>query len=166
MKTVLVNDYYQQNYRYCLSKPTGKNFGKNFKPELTPKQMLEIGVFGGKYMSDKPKEFPKSWFNRAKISNIRDPELNYFSVNASLSLREWLSKGWINEQDPRGWFQWYCRYYMGRRVPGYDDHQIKRWKAMKRHLSQIISNCRAGDQLCRRAQKQALLHWAYDTRKI
>ncbi len=136
-----------------------------FKPELTPKEMLELGVFGGLYFSDKPKEFPRAWFAHAKLSpdKKRHAELNYFKVNASQPLRVWQAKGWIHPQDPRGWFQWYCRYYLGRRTDD-DARQINRWLAMRRHISQIKNNCRAGDIFCRPRQRQALLHWAYDSR--
>lgn len=136
-----------------------------FKPELTPKQMLELGVFGGKYMSDKPKEFPASWFKKAKLSKTRDKNLNYFKVNASQPLSVWRDKGWIHPQDPRGWFQWYCRYYLGRRSAD-DERQISRWKAMRRHIAQIKKNCPPHAWNCRPRQRQALLHWAYDARKI
>jgi len=156
----------QQNYEYELTEPIGKNFHPDFKPDLTPKQMLAMGVFGGKYMTDCKKEFPKDWYEKAKLNpKIHDSQLNYFKVNASKPLWYWREKDWIYEEDPRGWFQWYCRYYMGRRIPGEDDRQIKRWKAMVRHVAQIKKNCRVGDLDCRRVQRQALLHWAYDSRK-
>jgi len=144
-----------------------KDYDSLFKPEITPKQMLELGVFGGLYFSDKPKEFPRDWFDKAKLSpdGKKHKELNYFKVDASQSLLVWRAKGWIRPQDPRGWFQWYCRYYMGRRSSD-DDRQIKRWIAMRRHIMQIKNNCRAGDMLCRPRQRQALLHWAYDSRKF
>lgn len=144
-----------------------KNFDPRFAPDLTPKEMLELGVFGGLYFSDKPKEFPKSWFTKAKLSpdGKRHAELNYFGVNASQPLSVWQAKGWIHPQDPRGWFQWYCRYYLGRRSDD-DERQIKRWLAIRRHILQIKNNCRDGDTLCRPKQRQALLHWAYDSRKM
>ncbi len=144
-----------------------KNFESFFKPDLTPRQMLELGVFGGLYMSDKPKEFPRSWFTKAKLTTDkkRHKELNFFKINASQSLAVWRAKGWINPQDPRGWFEWYCRYYLGRRTDD-DERQIKRWLAMQRHITQIKNNCRAGDIFCRPRQRQALLHWAYDSRKM
>jgi len=168
MKTVVVNDKMQKNYRYELTEPSGRNFDPEFKPDLTPKQMLELGVFGGKYMTDCQKEFPKSWFTRAKMSpDHHDDTLNYFQQHASQPLKVWEEKGWINEQhDPRGWFQWYCRYYMGRRLPEEDERQIKRWKAIKRHVAQVKKNCKKRDLKCRPTQRQALLHWAYDSRKI
>lgn len=159
----------QKNYSYKLTEPIGKNFDPSFKPDLTPKQMLELGVFGGVYMRDCTKEFPKEWFIKAKFQNKEsykpNPELNFFKVNASQPLAVWINKGWIYKDDPRGWFQWYCRYYFGRRCPD-DKRQIKRWKAIVRHIYQIKYNCRAGDQMCRPVQRQALLHWAYDSRKI
>lgn len=157
----------QKNYRYVLTEPEGKNFDPEFRPMLTPKQMLELGVFGGKYMSDCRDEFPASWFRHAKLSHDRhDPKLNFFGVNASQSLAIWKKNGWIYKDDPRGWFQWYCRYYMGRRLPDEDRRQIKRWKAIVRHVMQIRNNCERGDFSCHRKQRQAVLHWAYDSRKI
>lgn len=165
-KIVIVNDKMQKDFVYTLTEPIGKNFDVKFKPELTPKQMLYLGVFGGKYMTDCVNEFPKDWFTGAKLSPRRsNPELNYFGVSASQKLSEWKRKGWIHPNDPRGWFQWYCRYYIGRRHKD-DERQIKRWVAMKRHVSQIKNNCVPHDENCRKKQRQALLHWAYDSRKI
>ena len=165
-RTVIVRDKMQRGYRYELSAPAGRGFDPEFKPQLTPAEMLRLGVFGGKYMTD-CREFPKSWFARAKLSpRGRDPSLNFFGVDASPPLSEWRRKGWIHPDDPRGWFQWYCRYYMGRRMPDEDARQIGRWKAIRRHVRQIQKNCEAGDVFCRPRQRQALLHWAYDSRKI
>lgn len=156
----------QQNYEYYLVESIGKNFDSEFKPELTPKEMLELGVFGGKYLNDCKNEFPKDWFKNAKLSLERNPEMNFFKVDASQRLQAWQQKGWIYEEDPRGWFQWYCRYYMGRRIPPEDERQIKRWKAYKRHIAQVRKNCPKGALDCRPKQRQSLLHWAYDSRKI
>ena len=166
-KFVTVKDRMQDGYRYKLSEPVGRNFDPEFKPELTPREMLALGVFGGKYMTDCRKEFPKSWFVRAKLSSSqRDDSLNYFGVNASSPLSEWQKNGWLHPDDPRGWFQWYCRYYMGRRMPEEDKRQIRRWKAFRRHIAQVQKNCEPGDPFCRPRQRQALLHWAYDARNI
>jgi hypothetical protein len=166
-KFVLVNDKMQKKYKYELVAPIGKKFDPEFKPALTPKQMLALGVFGGVYMRDCTKEFPKDWFIKAKFAkDKRDANINLFGINASQPLSVWRKKGWIYEEDPRGWFQWYCRYYMGRRIPKEDERQIGRWKKMRRHVGQIVANCRPGDLTCRRRQRQALLHWAYDSRKI
>jgi hypothetical protein len=163
---VTVNDLMQSGYRYALTEPMGKNFHPEFKPELTPAQLLEMGVFGGKYMTDCRGEFPAAWFEKAKLSPARrNPRLNFFGVDASKPLSYWLEKGWIWENDPRGWFQWYCRYYLGRRCAD-DARQIARWKAMTRHIAQIRRNCVKGDLLCRPRQRQALLHWAYDSRRF
>lgn len=169
-RIVVVNDRMQKNYRYSCTGPVGKRFDKRFKPDhLTPKQMLALGVFGGVYMRDCAKEFPKDWFLKAKFekegSFKHNKELNYFKVNASQPLSVWKKKGWIHPDDPRGWFQWYCRYYMGRRHPD-DERQIKRWVRMRRHLAQIAKNCRARNYTCRPRQRQVLLHWAYDSRNI
>ncbi len=165
-KKIVIHDLMQSGYTYYLTEPAGRDFHPDFQPELTPKEMLKLGVFGGKYMTDCRAEFPCDWFTDAKLCRERhDPELNFFGVNASQPLSYWQEKGWIYHEDPRGWFQWYCRYYLGRRCPD-DDRQIKRWKAMKRHIAQIARHCRRGDLDCRRRQRQALLHWAYDSRRI
>jgi hypothetical protein len=151
-RRVVVRDLMQQGYAYYITEPVGRHFHPEFRPELTPRQMLQLGVFGGKYMTDCRAEFPKSWFVRARLSHERHvPKLNFFNVNASQPLSVWRRKGWIHPDDPRGWFQWYCRYYMGRRGPD-DDRQIHRWKAMSRHVAP--------------RQRQALLNWAYDSRRI
>ena len=166
-RTVTVNDKMQMGYRYVLSAAPGRGFDPEFKPHLTRAQMLRLGVFGGKYMTDCRRKFPKSWFTRAKLSpRGRNNSLNFFGVDASQPLSEWQRKGWIHPDDPRGWFQWYCRYYMGRRSPDEDARQIGRWKAIRRHVRQIQQHCEPGDLLCRRRQRQALLHWAYDSRNI
>lgn len=154
-----------QNYTYDLSEPVGRNFHEDFRPDLTPPQMLELGVFGGYYFEGEQNEFPTTWFKYARMADRHDPSRNYFNVDASQSREEWERKGWIHEQDPRGWFQWYCRYYMGRRTAD-DERQIKRWKNMARHVAQVKAHCQEGDELCRPVQRQALLHWAYDSRKL
>ena len=165
-RTVVVNDIMQQDYRYRLTEPAGRNFHPEVGPELTPKQMLAMGVFGGRYMTDCRGEFPADWFEHALLCHERhDSGLNYFGVNASQPLSVWREKGWLYHDDPRGWFQWYCRYYMGRRCPD-DERQIRRWKAMKRHSAQIRKHCRQGDRQCRPRQRQALLNWAYDSRNL
>jgi len=166
-RTIIVNDKMQHGYRYTLSAGVGRGFDPEFKPQLTPAQMLKLGVFCGKYMTDCRHEFPTSWFKGAKLAHgKRDCSLNFFHIDASQPLSEWRRKGWIHRDDPRGWFQWYCRYYMGRRISDEDARQINRWKAIRRHVRQIQKNCEPGDLLCRKRQRQALLHWAYDSRKI
>ena len=163
---VKVDDLMQAGYVYFLTEPAGRNFDPDFKPELTPREMLELGVFGGKYMTDCRREFPASWFKRARLCHEQhDARLNFFKVNASQPLSVWKKKGWIYHEDPRGWFQWYCRYYMGRRCPD-DKRQIKRWRAVQRHVGQLKQNCPQRALDCRPRQRQALLHWAYDSRKI
>ena len=166
IRQVLVNDLMQDDYRYQLTEPEGENFDERFAPDLSPAQMLAMGVFGGKYMTDCRDEYPGHWFEAAKLSpGFRNPKLNFFNVDASKPLSYWQEKGWIHEDDPRGWFQWYCRYYLGRRHED-DDRQIRRWLNMKRHISQLKKNCMRGDLLCRPRQRQALLHWAYDSRRF
>lgn len=167
---VRVKNRMQHGYSYECVAREGKDFDPSFRPDLTPKEMLALGVFGGVYMRDCAKEYPASWFTQAKFApkNIKRhmPEINYFGVNASQPLSVWRKNGWIYKDDPRGWFEWYCRYYMGRRIPKEDERQIKRWKMMKRHIAQIVGKCRKGDFSCNTRQRQALLHWAYDSRKL
>jgi hypothetical protein len=166
-RIITVNDKMQRGYAYECVAPVGRSFDPEFKPQLTPKQMLALGIFCGKYMTDCRREFPQDWFARAKLATgERDCSLNFFGVQASRPLSEWRRNGWLHKDDPRGWFQWYCRYYMGRRMPDEDRRQIARWKAIRRHIRQIEINCEPGELTCRKRQRQALLHWAYDSRKI
>ena len=139
-----------------------EDFYKLFKPQLTPKKMLELGVFGGSYFGKKTKEYPKSWFIKAKMSSTFDVEKNYFRIKAGLSRKHWQDKGWIFREDPLGWFQWYCRFAQGRRIQHIDIIQIKRWKNFIRHVTAIKKNCDPGDIHCRRRQRQAILQWAYN----
>lgn len=163
---VIVCDRMQAHYRYVLVEPIGERFREDFDPELTPAEMLGMGVFGGRYMTDCRDEFPADWFGHAKLSSgRRNAKLNFFGVNASRPLSYWQEKDWIHPDDPRGWFQWYCRYYMGRRHSD-DDRQIRRWKNMTRHIGQLVKHCARGDFSCRPRQRQALLHWAYDSRRF
>lgn len=168
MKTIVVEEEYQSGYQYALAEEAGKNFRADFTPDLNPKEMLDLGIFGGDYFTKIPHEFPGGWFENVIFSDDghANKNLNYFKVNASQPLKVWQEKGWINPEDPRGWFLWYCRYYMGRRIPEEDDRQIRRWKNMQRHITQLKKNCRQGDATCRPRQRQALLHWAYDSRTM
>lgn len=168
-RRITVSDTMQKGYRYELVAAPGRQFDPAFAPDLTPAQMLRLGVFGGVYMRDCRREFPASWFAGAKLQQegirTQDAQLNFFKVGASQPLSVWRAKGWIHPDDPRGWFQWYCRYYMGRRHPD-DARQIKRWAAMRRHAAQLRANCRRGALACHPRQRQALLHWAYDSRVL
>jgi hypothetical protein len=163
------SDSFQKNYRYTLTEPVGKNFHPLFRPTLTPAQMLKLGVFGGAYFIGVknliPKDIPAAWFKGIKISpdHEKHGDLNFFGIEASQPLSVWQKKGWIYQDDPHGWFQWYCRYYMGRRIPAEDERQIRRWRAIARHIAQLKKACR-GDRACRPRQRQAILHWAYDSR--
>jgi len=157
-----ISDKIQTGYSYELAAPVGDDFPPEFKPYHSPQQMLEMGVFEGKYLNDCTEEFPQSWFMKARLSLIPDPALNYFGIKSRQPLGIWRQKGWIYGPDPRGWFQWYCRYYLGRRLGEVDQIQIKRWKAFARHAGQIRANCEPGNFSCRRRQRQALLQWSYD----
>jgi hypothetical protein len=163
--TVKVRDSLQDGYSYKITEKPGRNFDPVFKPELTPQEMLRLGVFGGNYFEGNHGEFPKNWFAKAKLSDTYDIDCNYFHIRASQSRDEWIKHGWIHKDDPRGWFQWYCRYYLGRRHSD-DARQIKRWYLMRRHINWLQRACGTGNSACRPRQRQALLHWAYDSRKL
>jgi hypothetical protein len=159
---VTVQDSMQSGYSYRIDAPAGKDFAPGFEPFFTPKEMLEMGVFEGKYCNDCRPELPGDWFANAKTSAKPDPAVNYFGIKSRQPLSVWREKGWIMGPDPRGWFQWYCRYWLGRRLPEIDEKQIKRWRGFARHAGQIRANCEPGDIFCRRRQRQALLQWSYD----
>ena len=148
--------------KFIKTKIIDKNIYKIFKPEISPKKMLELGVFGGSYFSLNIKEYPSEWFKDVIISKTFDVKLNRFRVKAGLSRQHWIEKGWIFKEDPLGWFQWYCRFTKGRRIPHMDGVQIKRWKNFTRHVTAIKNNCESGDISCRRRQRQAILQWAYN----
>jgi len=159
---ITVTDSYQTDYTYQLEGPAGQGFAPGFEPFYTPAQMLGMGVFEGKYLNECRSEFPEAWFGNAKLSERPDENMNYFGVKSRQPLAVWREKGWIYGPDPRGWFQWYCRYYMGRRLPDTDAIQIKRWRAFSRHAGQIRANCDPGDVFCRPRQRQGLLQWAHN----
>lgn len=168
MNLIIVDEPYQTGYRYAATEKPGSKFQTDFLPDLTPQKMFELGIFGGKYFSQIPQEFPAAWFANVRLSSdgTTNKNLNYFKVNASQPLSVWQKKGWIYPEDPLGWVLWYCRYYLGRRIPDEDIRQINRWKNMRRHVTQLQNNCVQGDETCRPRQRQALLHWAYDSRKL
>lgn len=159
---VVVNDRMQSGYVYHLTAPAGKQFEAGFEPHFSPREMLELGVFEGKYLNDCKNEFPDRWFQNAKLSEHADAMLNYFGVKSRQPLSIWRNRGWIIDPDPRGWFQWYCRYYSGRRLDTIDRFQIKRWKSFSRHARQVQKNCQPSDKFCRPRQRQALLQWAHN----
>jgi hypothetical protein len=159
---VRVNDRFQQGYTYEIVAMPGQDFDPAFEPKFAPAEMLEMGVFEGKYCNDCRPELPEEWFARARISKRADPKLNFFGVKSRQPLSVWRDKGWIVGDDPRGWFQWYCRYWLGRRDSAIDSFQIKRWRAFHRHAAQVRANCDAGDLSCRPRQRQALLQWSHD----
>lgn len=161
-RTVHVHDKMQQDYSYVLTAPYGHVHSDLFQPELTPAQMLSCGIFEGKYMNDGCHEFPKEWYEKAKLSSTPNPEINFFQLKSRLPLQTWQDKGWIIGPDVRGWFQWYCRYFIGRRIPDIDQKQIARWRSFARHKGQVSKHCKRQDMSCRPRQRQALLQWSYN----
>ena len=166
-KIIHVNNIMQSNYSYKLSEPIGSNFDPKFNPELTPRQMLERGVFEGKYCNDQILEFPKEWFLTAlkngRLSPERsNPKANFMGVRSRQKLGIWKRNGWIYGNDLRGWFEWYCRYYLGRRDPSVDKKQIGRHNGIKRFIGALVKECKKGDMSCRPVKRQLLTNWAYD----
>ena len=196
-KTITVTDSMAMHtsmhakYTYTLSEPPGKHFAKGFRPYSSPAKMLRQGVFEGKYLNDGTKEFPREWYEgiikykKIKFGpdgkSVADPKLNAFGIKSRLSIKEWRRRKWIpiteGDRDVRGWFQWYCRYWIGRRMPDVDKVQIARWKAFVRHQGQILASYRklrsnklrskkpktiAEKRKHRPKQRQALLQWAYN----
>ena len=174
---ISVNDSMQKKnkYKYILSESYGKNIHPDMKDAVSPMDMLIMGVFSGKYLNDCIDEFPEEWFENSKTSRtnkatlstkLHDKEYNYFGIKSRLSLQEWKKKNWIIEPDVRGWFQWWCRYYIGRRIPDVDVKQIQRWRSYKRHVAQGLKNSvkesREGDPTFRSKQRQSLLQWAHN----
>ena len=179
----------RRSYSYTLTERPGdccSGSGNSFTPALTPGQMLALGVFEGKYLNDSVCEFPREWFADAIAAGRLSPErpdirCNAFGVKSRQPLQVWRENGWLpraqrasqghghailsdpaQNPDERGWFQWYCRYWMGRRIPELDAIQIQRWRAFRRHEGAVRGACRRGDLTCRPRQRQALLQWAYD----
>ena len=179
----------QGKYSYTLTESPGKHFDPRFTPYATPAEMLSMGVFEGKYLNDCLDEFPYEWFRDAhKAGKLAfgqpDIECNLFQVQSRQPLSVWVENGWApsnrrarstspkrtrdmladpkRNPDERGWFQWYCRYWLGRRIPDLDSIQIGRWRSFARHVGAIRKGCAPHDTECRKRERQALLQWAYD----
>ena len=156
-----------------------------FRPNVTPSEIFKLGSFGGTYWrpinssvtkkkyKDQDKEFPKSWWrglDKSKLTSSEyDPSINLYGVKVGTTLEFWESKGWIVEQDPYGWVQWYCRFYRGRRTPD-DKRQIRRWLGLagpngrfRNTLINLIkkNKTRYNDIKISPKIRQTLLHWGY-----
>merc|ERR1712131_168658 len=137
---------------------------KDFYPNLTPKEILQRGSFGGTYFRPIYSSVTKTDY---------DKNVNKFKCKCGGDLDMWESSGWITEVDPYGWFMWYCRFYLGRRT--YDDErQVKRWRAFAsekgRFRNNLISMIRKketkwNDKTISPKIRQGLQHWAYELTK-
>ena len=156
----------------------------NFNPNKSPIEVIKEGAFGGIYFRDIYSNVNKKWYKnswkeffkslnlenidpRYYSSNFYDVKINKYRVKFSTSLRFWENKGWINPIAPYGWFQWYCRYYLGRRSSD-DKRQIKRWKNIvtrfKGILVKITKNkgAKFNDYSISPKIRQIFLHWGYE----
>lgn len=124
-----------------------------FAPFLTPYEMLELGVFDGTYFKGDYKDF---------VEPVQVSETNLFLEKASQPMAVWEANGWITPEDPLGWFQWYTRYFHGRRLDELDTWQIKRHRSFVARTSAQVKKNGRGDLNVRRKQRQALLHWGAD----
>lgn len=160
-----------------------------FLPNKTPKEILQAGAFGGTYFrpiksSVEPnvefgdevwQEFPQDWFEGLNISTqvtsaVYRPEINKYGVKCGASLQEWETSGWIRPQDPYGWFQWYCRFFQGRRTED-DSRQVSRWLACagpkgrwKNRLCKLVfqADTNVDDVSISPVIRQTLLHWGFE----
>ena len=165
-----------------------------FRPNLTPEEVLRRGSFGGGYFraidsavtkqrhAGAHRELPPSWLRgldvKARVaSGVYDTTVNRYGVNCGVKegkadafgLAAWQNSGWIAAQDPFGWFQWYCRFFEGRRSAD-DARQLGRWErcagARGRWRGNLIGKClRDGkgfdDASVSPVVRQTLQHWGY-----
>lgn len=183
----------RKGYTYVLNAAPGDiDRSTGFDPDLSPGEMLMLGVFEGKYLNDCIREFPAEWFVGGIVFGTLSPggadplRCNLFGVKSRQPLWTWQENGWVPSGTPlgssgskgskgrdiladpllnpdeRGWFQWYCRYWMGRRLPDLDHVQIGRWRSFRRHAGAVRAGCSRGTLSCRPRERQALLQWAYN----
>lgn len=180
--------------KYSAKEPTRNKKGElvfpdfpEFHPNMTPKEVLQAGSFGGTYfrpiyssvtgkqykdeaLLELPSDFTEG-LNRKKMvtSSKYDEGVNTYKVKCGGSLEMWEESGWIHKQDPYGWFQWYCRFYGGRRSAD-DERQVGRWLRCAgptgRWKNNLIMKCYRGgaqynDPNISPVVRQTLQHWGY-----
>lgn len=159
----------------------------HFTPNLTPEEIIRAGSFGGtafqrhyssvlkQWLSETDfEEFPEAWYSNLDTSKYLtaeeyDKDINRYRVRAGQSLKEWEANGWVHKQDPRGWIQWYFRFYIGRRSAD-DERQIKRWigvcgpngrfrKGLVKRIAEQGGDW--DDESISPILRQTLQHWGY-----
>ncbi len=156
-----------------------------FQPNLTPRQIFQLGSFGGTYWrpiyseinkknyKDVHKTYPKSWWKGISEEDLSSEEYdktkNKYGVEVGTSLEFWENKKWIKESHPYGWVHWYCDFYRGKRCED-DERQIKRWKALAgprgRFMRFLVTktlekNTDYKDKSVSPKMHQVLQHWGY-----
>lgn len=147
---------------------TSSGWSKDFAPSYTPLEMLDLGIFEGVYTAAIP-NIPKEYKKHKNVlprGSEPDVTINHYGVKSRLSLKEWKKRKWTTRDSPLGWWQWYCMYWLGRRLGDEDEWQIARWRSfVARHMGQVASACDLNDPDCHRRQRQGLLQWAWDSTK-
>merc|ERR1711997_93735 len=159
---------------------------EEFRPNMTPKEVLQAGSFGGTYFRPIKSsvtglkynkmwdELPQNWLEGLNIKRMvsstnYDDKVNTYKAKCGGSLEMWETSGWIDKIDPYGWFMWYCRFYLGRRSKD-DDRQIGRWKnctgpkgRWKNNLIGKIAKAgvKYNNSGISPVIRQTLQHWAY-----
>ena len=142
-----------------------KDWDASFGPSYTPMEMLDEGIFEGIY-THAIEGIPAKYKSHKNVIGDKGPdvEINKFKVKSRQSLKEWQKKKWTTKLSPLGWWEWYIKYFEGRRDEKEDKLQISRWNSyVARHQGQIKANCKLGDLNCRPKQRQGLLQWGWDS---
>lgn len=142
----------------------------SFAPCFTPEEMLDRGVFMDCHYNYAINGLPDAWYKHKNVLPRKeepDEKRNYYGVVSRQSLKVWRANGWTTKHSPLGWWEWYAKYYFGRRLEDEDKWQIGRWRSfVARHMGQVKASCDMKDKDCHTAQRQGLLQWGWDSTKL